>query len=48
MNRKDKRNVLFKKIANFTGKLLQIVRMQNLRVPFKYVSDHLSVTFELA
>ena len=56
INRKDNRNceksrLLFKKIANFTGKLLQnykLLECEILMILLKHISDHLSVLFQFA
>ena len=54
INRKDSRlksRLLFKKITNFTGKLLQNytwLECDIFRILLKHVSDHLSVLFQFA
>ena len=55
MNRKDNKTVkgslLFQKIANFTGKLLQnymYVECEIFGILLKHVSDHLSVLYQFA
>ena len=50
-SRQNTGRILFKKIANFTGKLLQNYKYfecKIFRILFKHISDHLSVLIQFA